>query len=335
VSTSRARIATKEGRDPTRPSRLSWGDWWAILKRFYKRFGQENLTLIAAGVAFYSFFALFPLLTVLIGIYGLFADPVDVQQQIESVSDMAPEEALGPVREQLQELASTGNRTLSFATLFGLGLALWLGRSGVSAMITGLNVAYREREGRGFFTHLAISLALTFVLIMVAVVAIAVVVAVPLLLGIFSLNESFTTLLVRILRWPLAMGVVLVGIGLLYRYGPARSRPRLPWLSWGAVLATVFWLVASFGFSFYVSNIANYNETYGSLGAIIALLMWFFVSALVVLCGALLNAEMEHQTRIDTTVGPPQPRGERGAFVADHVPPEVGTQRKEDGAAGG
>lgn len=304
-----------------RPSDLGWRDWWAILRRSWATIGRENLSLVAAGVAFYALFALFPTLSVLVALYGFVADPVDVRDQLNALSELAPEEALGPVKEQLETLAGASRSTLSLTTVFGLALALWSSRAGVSAMILGLNIAYKEREKRNYFLHLAVSLALTLALVVVVAVAIAMVVAIPLVLASLPFEPGFAATAVNVLRWPLAMVTVMVGIALLYRYGPARRGPRLPWFTWGAALATFFWLLASLLFSYYVAAFANYNETYGSLAAIIALLMWFFVSALVVLAGAALNAEMEYQTRLDTTVGPPRPLGERGAFVADHLPP--------------
>ena len=186
------------------------------------------------------------------------------------------------------------------------------------ALITALNIAYHEKEKRGFVSFYAVAFLFTVSLIEAAILGLIVIVAVPVVLQFLPLG-TLAIALIRVLTWLVLAALVIAGLGLLYRYGPSRSHARLRWVTWGAIAAAGLWLLASFAFQVYAANFAHYSATYGSLGAVIALLMWFWVSAFVVLLGAELNAEMEHQTRKDTTTGPEKPLGARGAYVADHV----------------
>jgi membrane protein len=196
--------------------------------------------------------------------------------------------------------------------------SLWSTRAAVAALMDGLNVVYAERERRGILRLAVTSLALTALLILLAIAAMAAIVAVPAYLQFVPLGP-FAALVARFAPWPILALAVVFAIGVLYRYGPSRAPARKRWVSVGAVVATVLWVVASLIFSFYVANFADYNKTYGSLGAIIILLLWFYVSAFAVLLGAELDAEMELHTARDTTTGPERPMGKRGAYVADHV----------------
>jgi membrane protein len=254
----------------------------------------------------------------LVSIWGLVADPAQVQQQFAAVGQIVPADAWRLLDGQLRSVAASSPRALGWGVALGILVALWSAGAGVRALITALNIAYGEADTRGFIKLYAIGFLLTLGLIGAAVLALLVIVAVPVVLHFLPLG-SFANAAIRVLTWLLLTGLVIAGLALLYRYGPSRSDARLRWVTWGAVAATVLWLVASLLFQIYVANFANYSATYGSLGAVIALLMWFWVSAFVVLLGAELNAEMEHQTRKDSTTGPPEPLGERGAYVADHV----------------
>jgi membrane protein len=200
----------------------------------------------------------------------------------------------------------------------GLLLALWSAAKGMGALLTSLDIVYDESETRGFVKFNATALLMTLGAILFVLISLSLIAALPALLGHLGLPESIQSLLAW-LRWPLLAVAVVLGLAVLYRYGPDRQNPKWSWVSWGAVIATVLWLAASALFSFYASNFGNYNETYGSMGAVIILMMWFFISAYVVLLGAEINAEMEHQTEQDTTTGAPRKRGEREAHVADTV----------------
>jgi membrane protein len=310
--------AAERGREADYPSEVSALGWRDILLRVWQRVGTDNLSIIAAGVAFYGLLAIFPAITALVSIWGLVADPAQVQQQFASIGQIVPADAWRLLDDQLRSVAASSPRALGWGVALGILVALWSAGAGVRALITALNIAYREAEERGFITLYASGFLLTVGLIGAAVLALIVIVAVPVVLHFLPLG-SLSSALIRVLTWLVMAAIVIAGLGVLYRYGPSRSHARLPWVTWGAIAAAILWLVASLLFQVYVANFANYSATYGSLGAVIALLMWFWISAFVVLLGAELNAEMEHQTRKDTTTGPAKPLGQRDAYVADHV----------------
>jgi membrane protein len=245
-------------------------------------------------------------------------DPQQIAQQIQSVTGALPEGAAGIVNDQAQAVAAGARTGVSLAAFVGILLALYSASKGMKAMIEGLNIIYDEEEQRGFIKLNLVTLILTLGLIVMMIVALATITVIPALLGNLGLGEVFGTLL-NYARWPVLLVVALVGLAILYRYAPSRQQPQWRWVSPGAVTATVLWLIGSVAFSIYVRNFGSYNETYGSLGAVVILLMWFWVSAFVVLFGAELNCEIERQTARDTTTGRPKPRGERGAYAADTV----------------
>ena len=313
-----ARAAAERGREADYPSEIPASGWRDILLRAWEQIGTDNISMIAAGVAFYGLLAIFPAITALVSIWGLVADPAQVQQQFAAIREIVPAEAWELLDEQLRSVAASSPRALGWGVALGILVALWSAGAGVRALITALNIAYDEEEKRGFIKLYAVGFLFTVGLIGAAVLALIVIVAVPVVLQFLPLG-GLSNAVIRVLTWLVLAAVVIVGLGVLYRYGPSRSHARLRWVTWGAIAAAVLWLLASFLFQVYAANFANYSATYGSLGAVIALLMWFWVSAFVVLLGAELNAEMEHQTRKDTTTGPEKPLGERGAYVADHV----------------
>ncbi|MEO1551473.1 MAG: YihY/virulence factor BrkB family protein [Pseudomonadota bacterium] len=292
-----------------------------IAQRVFGSIDEKNLTLAAAGVAFYSFLALFPMLAAAIGFWGLVADPMTLSAQIDALSGVVPASAFGVIEAQIDTLIAAPSETLSWAAIVSLGLALFSARAGVSALMQGLNAVYQEPNRSNFLVKNVIALLLTVMLIFVALLALGSIVVLPILLALIPQPVPLEWLIVP-LRW-LILGVVVVGaLGLIYKLAPNRRDAQVGWLTPGAVIATVLWAAASVGFSVYLSNFANYNEVYGSIGAIAALLMWFFISALTVLIGASVNAELELATRQDTTVGPDRPLGKRGAYVADTPPSE-------------
>lgn len=307
-----------DGMEMARPRQFAAGDWKRVGQRVKVDVNRDHLSVVAAGVAFYAFFSLFPALAALVAVYGLVADPSDVQRLVQSMQGVLPQEVAGIVSNQLQQVASGGGSQLGWGVAAGFLIALWSANKGTKSLITALNIAYEEEEKRGFIKLNAVSLLLTLGAVIGVIIAVAGVVAVPALLGSFGLPDALGTT-INWLRWPLLALLMAVGLGVFYRVAPSRRGAQWQWLSTGSVTATLLWLIASGLFSWYVSNFGSYNETYGSMAAIAILLMWFFISAFVVLLGAELNGEMEHQTRHDSTVGPDRPRGERGAAMADRV----------------
>jgi len=308
----------ERGRQAERPQDIPKPGWRDILWRTKAEISDDHVSMVAASIAFYGLLAIFPAVAAMISIWGLLFDPQQIAQQIQSVTGALPEGAAGIVNDQAQAVAAGARTGVSLAALVGILLALYSASKGMKAMIEGLNIIYDEEEQRGFIKLNLVTLILTLGLIVMMIVALATITVIPALLGNLGLGEVFGTLL-NYARWPVLLVVALVGLAILYRYAPSRQQPQWRWVSPGAVTATVLWLIGSVAFSIYVRNFGSYNETYGSLGAVVILLMWFWVSAFVVLFGAELNCEIERQTARDTTTGRPKPRGERGAYAADTV----------------
>lgn len=296
-----------------------WQVWLASLVAVWKQMDARNLSLISAGVAFYALLSLFPSVTALVSVWGLFFDPVALQEQLATVESFVPESAFGIIEGQVNDLVEAGSRALSWAGGLALLVAFWSAKNGVSALTRGLNAVYEESNRSGVW-HTINAILLTVVLILAAAVFAGLLVVLPIALSFVPLGPLAENA-IRGAKWLAVIGMLIGVIGLIYRYAPNRRAARVPWLSPGAVAATLVWTMVSLGFTLYIENFANYNEVYGSLGAVIALLFWFYISALVVLLGASLNAELERRTRQDSTVGEDLPLGERGAAVADEFEP--------------
>jgi membrane protein len=287
-----------------------------VLYRIVSGVNEDRVTLIAAGVTYYLLLALFPALGAVVSLYGLVADPTAIATHIGFLAGIFPRGSFDLILNQLTALTQQKAGSLSFGFVLGLLVALWSANNGIKALCDAMNVAYEEDEKRGFIEYNLVSLAFTFGAIVIAVGLIVAIGVVPAVLKYFWLDQ-WIELLTRIARWPAILGLVLLGVMALYRYGPSRERAKLRWLSWGAVFTTGLWLVASIAFSFYLDHFANYNATYGTLGALIAFMVWVWILMIILIVGAELNAELEHQTARDSTTGSPLPMGERGAHVAD------------------
>ena len=298
--------------------------WLDVLKRTRQGIRDTNASIIAAGVAFYAFLALVPALIAVVAIYGLVANPADVKDQITSFTSAAPRDAQRLLSNQLSSITRGAGGATGIAAAIAIGAALWSASSGIAALNTGLTVVNRENETRGMLKRRLLALVLTLFAVVGVLVMLALVVALPSLLDSAGISGIGRTVL-ELARWPLLAIFLLDGLAVIYRYGPQRRRPMWRWVTPGAVVAMIVGLVASIGFSIYVSLLGNYNKTYGALGAIIVVLLWLYLMAFAVLFGAALNAELEHQTTRDTTAGDERPMGQRGAHVAD----TVGPTRKE------
>lgn len=318
--TAAAQADSGRGRAAEGPTDIPALGWKDIASRLVDQFIRNRVMLVAAGVTFYVLLALFPALTALVSIYGLFADAEAVGDHIGALSAILPLGAVEIIGSQLDRIAGQPSDWLSVGFVIGFGIALWSTNTGVKALIDSINVAYGEDEKRGFFHLNAVSFAFTLGGIAFIILALTLIVVIPVVFAFIGV-EDFADAAFRFARWPLLLAAVTVAVTVLYRYGPSRRPARLRWITPGAIFAAVGWLVVSFLFSWYVANFDAYNETYGSLGAVIAFMMWIWLSAMVLICGALIDAAIEHQTARDTTVGPDRPMGERGAYVADTVGP--------------
>lgn len=306
------------GRRARSPWGIPWQGWKDILWRTYAQIQDDRLFAISAGVVFFALLALFPAVTAIVSMYGLFTDPATIEGHIALVSGFAPEQAVSVVREQIGRLTARGNTELGFGFIVGVAIAIWSANAGLKAIIDALNVVYEETEKRGFLKLNLISLTLTAGAVAAVLLGIGAVVVVPILLEHVGLGAA-TEWLFRYGRWPILIVAVLFGLAILYRYGPSRERAQWRWLSAGSVAAAVLWLAGSAAFSFYIQNFANYDATYGSLGTGIGLMMWMWLSVIAILFGGELNAEIEHQTSTDSTTNRPRPIGRRGAVMADTV----------------
>jgi len=249
---------------------------------------------LAAGISYYSLLAIFPALAALVAVYGLFSDPAKISAHLEQARGILPQGGLDVARDQLTRVASKGAQTLGWTFLVGLAVSLWSAKAAMKSMFDTLNVVYGEDEKRGLIRLNAVSLTFTIAGILFVLVAIATVVALPIVLNYFGLSQG-ADFLMRIGRWPALFVMIALVLSLIYRFGPSREAPRWRWITWGSALAAILWITASGLFSWYTSNFGTYNETYGSLGAVIGFMVWMWLSAITVLLGAELDAEMDHK----------------------------------------
>jgi membrane protein len=306
----------RRGRGADMPQEIPPGGWKDVAKRTAQSIKQDQVPLLAAGVAFYTLLALFPAIIAGVSIYGLVADPDTVRRQIDELTRMLSPETAKIVGDQIKQVTGGAGGALGLATVVGILTALWSASSGMKALVTGVNLAYDETETRKFAKLRGLAVALTLGAMVLLGVALALIVGFP------AVADGWPTALrwtAGILRFVLLAGLLLAGLAVLYRYAPDRDEPRWTWVSPGSLVATLLWVLASVGFSVYANSFGNYNKTYGALAGVIILMFWLFLTAFVVLVGAELNTETELQTVRDTTAGPARPMGERDAHAADHV----------------
>jgi membrane protein len=324
VDPSAAEIAAKPDATPGADANAPWtmprAAWFRVVKRVWVMIGFHELGLLSAGLAFYVFLALTPLIAATVMVYGLVADAGMVQSQIDSIVDVVPPDVARLLKEQLIRIITTNSGVTGLALVVALFFAVYGGMRAAGGMVSALNIINEERETRGVIALTLRTAGLTLAAILLALTGV-------LSGGVFAwlqiqtsvyLGDS-TVFLFKILTWIAAIALGSAGFALIMRYGPDRRPAKWRWLAPGALLATLLWIGVSFGFSLYVAYISDYNATYGSLSAIVVFLMWLFLSAYGVLLGALLNAEIERQTFCDTTTGPTRTAGQRGAVLADLV----------------
>jgi membrane protein len=281
-----------------RTSRLSAGssvDWWLGVTHTWQRMGKDNLSALAAAAAFYALLSIFPTLTALVSLYGLVADPTMVGRQVATLEGILPPEAVKLVATWLQTLFQGPTAKFGVGLFISVLLALWSAWSATGMLMTAVNICYGDEERRSFIRFNLEALALSAGLALFGVVAIALLAVLPVLLDLLLAPTALHTL-ISLVRWPILAGLAIVALAIVYRYAPARVPLKWEWVSWGAAIATALWLIGSIAFTFYVSKVGSYDKTYGSLGAVIVLLLWFYLSAYVILIGAELNAEIERQT---------------------------------------
>jgi membrane protein len=308
----------EHGRDAKTPTQIPARGWKDVLHRLKQEAKEDQLPFLAGGVAFFALIALVPAMVALVSLFGLVADPSEVQRQVEDTLAGAPAEVRDLVQSQLEGITQASSTGLGIGLVVGVALALWSASAGVVNLIGAINRVYDEQETRSFIPLRGLAILLTLGAIVMIAGAFLVVTVLPAAVADSSMGAA-ARWAIAILRWPaLAVGF-MVGLAVLYRLAPDRQNAGWRWITPGALAATVLWLAGSALFSLYTASFASYNETYGALGAVVITMLWLQLSAFAVLAGAELNAELEHQTAEDSTTGPEQPLGQRGATMADTV----------------
>jgi membrane protein len=302
------------------PTQIPAKGWWQVAKRGWKESSADQVPLLAAGVAFFGFLALFPALIAFTLVWGLVADPGQISSQASTLLNSLPPDARSLVEGQLQQLASAPSQSLGWGLALAILIALWSASGGVGNLVTAINIAYDEEKKRGFVKDKLIALSLTVGAIVFMLLVVALVAGVPVVLEVIGVAGPWRWV-AEVVRWVLAAALIMVALAVLYRVAPDRDSPKFRWVSAGAVTATLLWLLASAGFSLYVTLFGSYAKTYGALAGVVVLLLWLWITSYAVLLGAEINAEAEAQTVKDTTKGPERPLGQRGAVKADSIPP--------------
>lgn len=311
--------ADDRGRHASSPWRMPPSGWKDVLLRTWRESNRDNVGLVAAGVAFYAFLALVPLLGATVLTYGLVASPETVLRNMKALTSVMPVEVAKLIGEQLLNVVGTSGGKKGLGLLLALAIALFGARNAAGAIITALNIAYEEEEKRGFIKVTLLALTITAATVALALASVAVITALRFLASLLPDAPPLVLWLVRVASVLIVAAGAAAAVATLYRYAPSRAKAKWTWLTPGTALSAVGWLLLSVAFGIYVSNFADYGATYGSIGGVIALLTWVYLSSYIFLFGAELNSEFEHQTARDTTSGAPRPLGAREAWSADHV----------------
>jgi membrane protein len=320
------------GRLAEAPRHIPLRGWRDIVWRTWLEMGRDRLPAVAGGITFYSLLAIFPAIGVFVALYGLFADVDDVSRQLDQLAGFVPQQILSLLGDQMVRLAGQRQASLSVAFVVSVLLSVWSANAGMQSLIDGLNIAYDETEKRNFVVRRALTYGFTFAALVFLTAVTGILVALPIIAADLELLDWW----VVPVRWVALLALSGMGFAAVYRFGPSRQKARWRWVRCGAAFAALAWVGGSLGYSWFLNNVAHYDVTYGSLGAVVGFMMWIWVSSMVVLIGAELNAEIEHQTAVDSTTGAPEPMGQRGAAMADTVGLAFeGVQKLWDGAEGG
>jgi membrane protein len=319
LGTARKRAAEPgRGRGAKSPEEIPGRGWVDIIWRVIGSIPQDRVSATAGGVAFFALLAVFPGLATVVSLYGLFADVTTMSRHLTLLTGILPSGVLDLLAQEMGRIAGKSTPTLSTAFLVSIAIAFWSANSGVVALFDALNVIYKERERRSLVRLYGTTFLFTLGAIGFGVAATTAVVVIPVLLNLVGLS-CLSDRLLSVARWPILLILVVLGLALIYRYGPSRHEAKWRWVTWGSALATLLWMLGSMAFSWYVASFDSYNRTYGSLGAGVGFMTWMWLSIVIVLLGAELNSEMERQTARDTTEGQPKPLGSREAYAADTV----------------
>ncbi|MCB7482501.1 YihY/virulence factor BrkB family protein [Christiangramia sediminis] len=304
------------GEEAQWPHNIPFRGWVDIGKRVWHEMQVDHVQIVSAGVAFYFFLSIFPTIVASISIYSLVLEPSQIEAQISRLNLILPEKAFGMITDILEPVIQQNRKELGWGVFFSILVSIWSANKGTNALFQGVNIAYDELESRNIFKKNLITLLFTLCGLVLGLISLLIVIFFPLLIDKLGLSKEIENVLTWF-RWVI-LGIILIStLSMVYRIAPNRRSPRFRWVSWGAILGTVLWLAGSMLFSWYVSNFGSYDDLYGSFAAVAILMLWLFLTAFIVLMGAEINSEMEHQTRYDTTIGLEKPMGERNAYHAD------------------
>lgn len=305
------------GEEAKWPHQIPISGWIDIGKRVFKEMKLDHVQIISAGVAFYFFLALFPTFVAAISIYSFVLEPSQIENQISHLSSVLPEQAFRMITDFLEPILERPKKEIGWGLFISIVISIWSANKGTSALFQGVNIAYDETDGRGIIKKNLLSLLFTMGGLFIGLISLLIVIFFPLLVKNLGLNPELEAIL-KWFRWVFLGFILILNLTMIYKIAPFRTSPRFSWVSWGAIIGSLFWLAGSMLFSWYVSNFGSYDDLYGSFAAVAILMLWLFLTAFIVLMGAEINSEMEHQTRYDTTIGVEKPMGERNAYHADH-----------------
>lgn len=327
----------QRGRQASSPKDIPAKGWKDTLVRVKEELKHDRVSMVSAAMAYYALFAFIPALTSIVLIYAWISDPSEIAGHIAQAKQILPEDIMNTVNEQLQALASKGSSKLGFGAIFSLLLSAWSASKGTTASMDALNIIYEEEDKRGFIKRTSLAIGMALLGAVLAILAMGVIVFIPAITSFFNFGDTFE-ILGTAASWVALLGIFSFYLSVLYRVGPDRQNAKWKWVSAGAIIAAVLFAIVSALFSWYAKEFGNFNKTYGSMGAVIVLMTWFYLSSFVILLGAEINAELEHQTKRDTTTGPEKPMGVRGARMADEVGPTAdevkASEAKTSGAQG-
>ncbi len=304
------------GEDAQWPHQIPFTGWIDIGKRSFHEMKSDNVQIVAAGVAFYFFLAVFPTIIATISVYSLVLEPDQIREQISKLSLILPEQAFGMIKEFLEPVIDKSKKEIGWGLAISVLISIWSANKGTSALFEGVNIAYDENDSRGIIKKNVLTLLFTLGGVVVGLISLLIVIFFPLLIKNIGLNPQIEHVITWF-RWVLLGIIIVLSLSIVYKFAPNRRSPKLRWVSWGALLGSILWLAGSMLFSWYVSNFGSYDDLYGSFAAVAILMLWLFLTAFIILMGAEINSEMEHQTRYDTTIGMDKPMGERNAHHAD------------------
>ncbi len=307
----------KQGHDAGNPLKIPKEGWKQIAFRVKDEIRMDNVTIVSAGVAFYFFLAFIPAIAAIVSIYGLVVNPEQAEQQMKHLVDSLPRETYQLISSVLSQAAAQTGTTLSWSLIFSILISLWSSNRATTAVFEVLNIAYDEKENRSILKRKALTLLFTVTGIIIGILSIVFIIGYPAIINNFDLPEILKSALAYI-RWLVLAAILFFVLAVTYKVAPFRSSPKFRWIAPGALIATILWIGGSMLFAVYIKNFGNFDRTYGSIAAVIILMLWFYLSGFIIIMGAEINSEIEHQTYVDTTVGPDKPMGERGAYHADH-----------------